>query len=161
MEIWVYGWTTRIVFLLVVWLTRLVALLHLVRLEVDAREEGTCAPDVASLPVGLWLEVDARTDNVLGYVEFLNRIGRLGFQANLERAEAVEDYSVAITHVASHYVDEFTQNCVDIRLLCRGVFLNLLRDRLEVGNITDNGTCIELAFSLTLCANVLVNLKFY
>ena len=83
MEVWVYGWTAGIVFLLVVWLTSLVALLHLVRLEVDAREEGTCAPDVACLPVGLWLEVDACADNVLGYVEFLNRIGRLGFQATL------------------------------------------------------------------------------
>ena len=55
MEIWVYGWTTRIVFLLVVWLTRLIALLWLVRLEVDTREEGTCAPDVASLPVVLFI----------------------------------------------------------------------------------------------------------
>ena len=161
MIVWVNGWTAWIAFCFVVYLTNIVALLHLVRLEVDAREESTCAPDVASLPVGLWLEVDACADNVLGYVEFLNRISRLGFQANLERAEAVEHHSVAITHVASHYVDEFTQNCVDIRLLGRGVFLNLLRDRLEVGNITDNGTCIELAFGFTLCANVLVNLKFY
>lgn len=161
MKVWVWGWTTGIVFLLVVWLTRFVALLWLVRLEVDTCEESTCASSVSTFPVGFWLEVDARADNVLGYVEFLNRIGRLGFQANLERAEAVEDYSVAISHVASHYVDEFTQNCVDIRLLGRGVFLNLLRDRLEVGNITDNGTCIELAIGFTLFASVLVNLKFY
>ena len=65
MIVWVNGWTAWIAFCFVVDLTNIVALLHLVRLEVDTREEGTCAPDVASLPVGLWLEVDARTDNVL------------------------------------------------------------------------------------------------
>ena len=137
-------------FLLVAGLTVLIGFLWLVRLEVDTREESTCASSVSTFPMGLWLEVDARTNDVLGNVEFINRIGRLGFQANLERAETAEHYSVAITHVASHYVDEFTQNGVDIRLLGRGIFLNLLRDRLEVGNITDNGTCIELAFCLTL-----------
>ena len=113
---------------------------------------------VGGTPVGLGLEVHARTYDVLCSRELLGALCGLRLQSHLERAETVELHAIALAQPDGHDLHQLVEHGQHVRLLHRDVRLDHLSNLLRVEHAADDGAGIPHALVLRFLAVVLIQL---